>query len=468
MKRHSIIIIFLFSIVFFSCRVGKDYHRPDMPVPQQFAANTATDSSMGNISWRNLFADPNLQQLIDTALASNVDMQLATKRIEAAEAYFKQAKVAWLPSLTAQATGATNIPSKNSLNGLSIESFLKTNHIEDYNASLTFSWEIDVWGKIRRQKEAAFANYMQTAAAARAVKTRLVTDISQRYFSLLMLDEQLSIAQSNLALTDTIVDMMRLQKTAGDVTELAVQQTIYQQQNAQLLVSQLKESIAIQENTIRILSGTLPATVERHSNLEDMPLWDKLYTGIPAEVIANRPDVKASELQLVAANARVGVAEANRYPTLNITANGGVNAYKIAQWFTLPGSLFATAAGSLTQPVFQRRALKTQYEVAKVEREEAAISFRQQVLDAVGEVSNALVHAERLKEQYDIAQAQASLQQKAVQNAQLLFKSGMANYLEVITAQSNAFQATLSRVSIRRQQLDNMTELYRALGGGWQ
>lgn len=469
-KRKQLIYLTFLPIVVWlaACRVGRNYERPALALPQQFGNTAPSDSSIAGMEWRRFFADATLQQLIDQAMKGNYDLQLSLKRVEAAQSYLKQAKAAWLPAFTGAVTANTTFPSKNSLTGKNMSQFFSTDHIEDFNANVGMSWEIDIWGKIKRQKEAALATYLQSYEGARAVQTGLVAAIANSYFNLLMLDRQLDIARKNVALSDTIVQMMRLQKTSGDVTELAVQQAISQQQTAALLLPQLEQGIAIQENALRILTGELPGTVTRQGKLGDIVVWDSLPTGIPADMISRRPDVRANEQGLVAANAKVGVAQASMYPTLNITAQGGVNAFEASSWFTIPTSLFGTVAGGLTQPIFQRRALKTQLEVARIERDQAVIQFRQSALNAIGEVSDALVKLDKLKTQQSISGDQVNTTALAVQQAQLLFRSGMANYLEVITAQGKALQAELGQADIDRQRLSAMVDLYRSLGGGWK
>ncbi|SFF01538.1 efflux transporter, outer membrane factor (OMF) lipoprotein, NodT family [Chitinophaga sp. CF118] len=468
-KYFSLSFISLFIVVgLAACRVGRDYKRPALVLPDQFSGTAPSDSSVAGLEWKKFFTDPALQELISRSLTGNYDLQLALKRIESADAYVKQAKVGWLPSVNLQASASTSIPSKNSLNGTSLNSFLGTDHIEDYSLNAGLSWEIDIWGKIRRRKEAALASYLQTYEGARTVQTGLVADIANSYYNLLMLDEQLKIARRNVALSDTIVQMIRLQKTAGEVTELAVQQAVAQLQTAALLIPQLEQAQTIQENAIRILSGELPGTIARSSELNNVTLRDSLTAGIPAAMISRRPDVRAGEMALVAANANVGVAQASMYPSLNITASGGVNAFKASKWFTLPASLFGMAGAGITQPLFQHRQLKTQLEVARIEREEAVIRFRQLALEAIGEVTNALVKLDKLKAQQQIATDQVNTLLLATQQAQMLFRSGMANYLEVITAQGKSLQAGLTQADITRQQLSASVELYRSLGGGYQ
>lgn len=471
MRKSNITIYSTLALVALlaACRMGKDYQRSDLSLPAQFASTTApSDSSMAEMEWKKFFSDPTLQSLIGHALENSFDIQLAMKRVDEARAYAKQAKVNWAPTIQAQLTAQSTFPSKNSLNGISLKSFLQKDHLEDYNLNAGLNWEIDIWGKLRRQREAANASYLQTYEASRAVQTALVADIASSYFNLLMLDAQLSVAQRNVSLGDTIVQFVKLQKQAGEATELAVQQATAQQQTAKILIPQLEQQIAIQENTIRILSGDLPGTIDRTIKLQEYKAWEELPTGIPAAMVSRRPDVRSNEMALVAANARVGIAEASMYPTINIMASGGLNAFEFTKWFNIPGSLFATGAAGLTQPIFQRRALKTQFEVAKLQRDQAAIGFRQSAYNAMAEVANALVRIDKLKTQYQLSTEQVNLLNGAIGNAQLLFKSGMANYLEVITAQSNLLQAELSNASIQRDQLGAMVELYRSLGGGWK
>jgi outer membrane protein TolC len=196
--------------------------------------------------------------------------------------------------------------------------------------------------------------------------------------------------------------------------------------------------------------------------------FENISSGVPASLLSRRPDVRAAELAVVAANARMGVAKANMYPALNITAGGGLESFKSSNWFNIPGSLFGLAAGTIVQPVFRRNELKTNYEIAKLEREQSVLEFRQLVLQAVGEVADALVEIEQLQQQREIASSRVDTLKLSVINARKLFSSDLANYLEVITAQGNALQAELELAAIEKRQLDALVELYRALGGGWR
>lgn len=470
-KRNHFYITLLAVVLLAGCKVGKDYQRPTVPLPQQFSSPSqsfADTNSIADIAWKEFFTDATLQDLISKGIAYNNDLQVAIKRIDIATAQVKQAKLLQLPEVNLSISGQINRPSDNSLNGLSTSLFLGKSYVENYQTLVNISWEADIWGKIRRQKETTLAQYLQTQEAAKAVQTQVVANIAQAYYNLLMMDRQLLIARNNLALNDTFVNVTRILRDGGEVTTLAVRQAEAQRQTTALLIPQLEQDIALQENALQVLTGQLPGSVARTASLNDLGVPASLSTGLPVAMVSRRPDVRTTEMALVMANAQVGVAQANMYPSFNITAGTGLESFKASNWWSLPGSLFGLAAGTIAQPVFRRRQLKTQFEVAKIEREQAVIQFRQSVLQATSEVSNALVQVEKLKEQRSLATNQVDTLKEAVGNAQLLFKSSMANYLEVITAQSNALQAELNLAAIQRSQLGAVVELYRSLGGGWK
>jgi outer membrane protein, multidrug efflux system len=466
-KKNSYIIVVAAAVFLWNCAANKHYTRPDLKLPESYGTTTTGDSSLAYQNWKRFFKDDKLESLIGQALINNFDLQQAIKRVEVYQSLAKQAKAGWLPALSAQASASTLNPSGNSLNGISLSNFLGTNHIEDYSLAATLSWEIDIWGKIRNRKEAARADYLQSYEASRAVQTGVIGAVADAYYTLQMFDAQLAIAERNVSLSDSTVTIMTLQKSAGEVTSLAVQQSLAQLQTAKLLREQLLQSIQLQENGLRLLLGDYPGKVER-STYNNEPLDSVYATGIPVALLSLRPDVRASEQALLAANARVGVAQANRYPSLTLSASGGLNAYKASEWFSVPASLFGLASGTLLQPIFERRALRTQFEIAKTQREQSVIAFRQAVTVGVHDVTNALVKMESTAGQRKLANERVVGLEHAVHNAQLLFKSGMADYLEVITAQSRALNAGLEESIIVRQQRSAQVELYRALGGGWK
>ncbi len=452
-----------------ACKVSKDIKapKPELPVAFRNAATTGDTTSIADMKWRSFFTEATLQKLIDSAIQKNYDMQIAVKNIEQSQLLFKQVKWNYVPTVSAGVTANINRPSDNSLNGLSLNQFIGSKHIEDYNANLSLSWEADIWGKIRNQSKSALATYLQTNEAKKLIQTNIVAGVSQGYYNLLMLDAQLKIAQRNVKLNDSTLRIIRLQYDAGQVTLLAVQQADAQRLAAAQLVPQFEQNIAVQENALRILAGSLPDRIERSGTLDELTVPTNLSAGLPSAVVSRRPDVRSAELELIIANSRVGIAKADMYPALRISAQGGVNSFRASNWFNIPASLFGVVSGSIIQPLLDRKRLSTTYKVAQVEREKNVLQFRQSVLNAVGEVSDALVRIDKLKDEQAIAANRVNTLQKATGNANLLFKNGMANYLEVITAQGNVLQSELELVAIKRAQLSAVSDLYRSLGGGW-
>jgi multidrug efflux system outer membrane protein len=465
--RSGTVTILLAALFITACKVSKDVTLPDTVLPVAYRDTPADTASIAALPWKVFFEDAALKSLIADALEHNYDLQVAVKNLEAADLTLKQAKLGNIPSVGLQATANTAHPSDNSLNGLTLNEALNTNHIEDYTIAASLSWEADIWGKVRSQKAAALAGYLGTAEARKAVQTRIVSDISKGYYNLLMLDTQLGIAKRNVALNDSTLSLIQLQYNSGLVTSLAVQQAQAQKLTAAALVPKFEQQITVQENAISILSGRLPRAVQRNIGLESLVVTEKLGTGMPAELLSRRPDVKQAELELARANANVGYAKANMYPSLTITAQGGLDAFKASNWFNIPASLFGAVAGGITQPLFEKKKLSTLYKVAKVNRDKTVIQFRQSVLVAYGEVSDALIKLDKLKQQQELATERTSTLQQATHNSQALFKNGMATYLEVITAQGNVLQSELDLASLKKARLDASVDLYRSLGGGW-
>jgi outer membrane protein, multidrug efflux system len=313
----------------------------------------------------------------------------------------------------------------------------------------------------------ALAQYLQTAEAKKLLQTNIVSGVAEGYYNLLMLDAQLGIARANLALNDSTLRIIRLQYTAGEVTALGVQQAEAQELTAAELIPQLQQSILLQENALSILAGNLPDAIERGKTLDEVQVRDALSGGVPAELLSRRPDVRSSELALTVANANVGINKAALYPTIVISPEGGWDNYLLKNWFNIPGSVFGAVVGGITTPIFQRKKLKTAYQVSEVDREKTVIQFKQSVLVAVGEVSNAMATISKLREQRVVVTNRVDTLELAINNANSLFRNGLANYLEVITAQSNVLQSELELASIKKGQLSAEVELYRSLGGGW-
>jgi NodT family efflux transporter outer membrane factor (OMF) lipoprotein len=406
--------------------------------------------------------------LIDSAVTRNNDLQIATKNIEIAQYRFTQSKWGNVPQANLFVTANTNNPSDNSFTGRTLDQALGAKHIDDFSTGVSLSWEADIWGKIKNQKKGAFASYLQSEEVKKALQTTIVANVSNGYYNLLMLDAQLEIAKKNVQLIDSTTTIIKLKFDAGQVTSLAIQQSEAQKLNAAQLVPLLEQNIAIQENALSVLTGSFPNSKKRSIVLSAVEVKNNASIGIPSSIVSRRPDVKSAELVLKNANANVGITKADLYPALRITAQGGLNSFETSNWFNIPASLFGTVAGGLTQPLLNNKKLKTQYNIAIAEREKAVLNFRQSVLVAVSEVSDALVKVEKLQQQESFLLERVKTLQLAIKNAKMLFKNGMAEYLEVLSAQASLLQSELELANIKREQLSASTELYRALGGGWR
>ena len=472
MKQYitKIVMILFVFITFISCKVSKDIETPKDAFPENFrnASVSQDTTSIADLEWKNFFTEKDIIQLIDSAVARNNDLQIATKNIEIAQYRFTQSKWNNVPEVNLFVNGSTSNPSDNSFTGMNLNQALGQKHLDDYSAGASLSWEADIWGKIRSQKQGAFASYLQSEEVKKALQTNIVANVSKGYYNLLMLDAQLEIAKQNVQLNDSTAQIIQLKYDAGQVTSLAIQQSEAQRLNSAQLIPLLEQNIAIQENALSVLTGSFPNSKVRTARLSAINVKNNAAVGIPSSLVSRRPDVKSAELALKVANAKVGITKANLYPTLKITAQGGVNSFETSSWFNIPASLFGTVAGGLTQPLLNSKKIRTEYNIAKAEREKAVLSFRQSVLVAVSEVADAMVRVEKLEKQEFFLQERVKTLQQAIKNANLLFKNGMADYLEVLVAQANLLQSELELANIKREQLSSNIELYRALGGGWK
>lgn len=462
------VVIMITTII--SCNVSKNIETPKDAFPENFRnASVSTDTtSIGDLEWKNFFTEEDITQLIDSAITRNNNLQIATKNIEIAQFRFTQSKWGNVPQANLFVNASTSNPSDNSFTGKNLSQALGQNHIDDYSAGISLSWEADIWGKIRNQKKGAFAEYLQSEEVKKALQTTIVANVSSGYYNLLMLDAQLQIARQNLKLNDSTTKIIKLKYDAGQVTSLAIQQSEAQKLNAAQLIPLLEQNIAIQENALSVLTGSFPNSKQRSIRLSSIEVKNNASIGIPSSLVSRRPDVRSAELALKVANANVGITKADLYPSLKITAQGGVNSFETSNWFNIPASLFGTIAGGLTQPLLNNKKVRTQYNIAVAEREKAVLSFRQAVLVAVSEVSNALVKVEKLALQEAFLQERVKTLQQATKNSNLLFKNGMAEYLEVLSAQANILQSELELANMKREQLIANIELYRSLGGGWK
>ena len=463
--KSKFLILGMIALSLQSCFVAKEYKRPENVVPQENLYRTdelPQDSlNMAEVSWREMFTDPVLDSYIEKGLQNNLDVRIAIQQILAAEAYVKQGKAGYLPTLGMGASVNHQILSKNSQFG----SFFDGS-ITQYEATGNLSWEADIWGKIRSNKRAFEASYLQSVAAHQAIKTRLIANIATSYYQLLALDEQKRITETTIETRKKGLETTQALKEAGNVTEVGVKQTEAQVYTAKAILIDINNEIRLLENSLSILLGEAPQNIQR-GVLNEQEISTDLEVGIPMQLLKNRPDLIAAEYNLVNAFELTNVARSNFYPSLSLTANGGFQSLDIDKLFSV-NSLFATLIGSLTQPILNGRRIRTQFEVAQSQREQAALNFEKSLLIAGKEVSDALYNYKASTDKIEAKSMEFQAYSDATVYSEELLKNGYANYLEVLTARENALSSQLDLVNARFNQLKSVVDLYRALGGGWR
>lgn len=446
-----------------SCLATKNYERPEVINESYFRSdNLPQDSlSIAQVSWKTIFKDPVLTNHIEKALENNIDIRVAIENITAAQSIVFQGKMGYYPTLNLGANYTHSVNSENTQIGRIIG---RRQRLDQYDITANVSWELDVWGKITSQKKASVASYLQTVATHQAVKTQVISSVASAYFQLLALDEQKAIALSTIANRQQSLETNKALKDAGRITEVAVKQTEAQLFNAEALLLDIENNIKIQENVISVLLGEMPHTIER-STLDAQYFDIDLNTGFPAQLLMNRPDVIAAENGLINAFEMTNVAKTAFYPTLRLTATGGLQSVDFAKLFD-PTSLFGNFVAGLAQPILNGRQIRTQYEVSLTTKEKAFLNYKQTILNASKEVSDALYTYETMEKKAVLKEKEALAYSTAVEYSEELLNNGMASYIEVLTAKENELNAELSVVNTEFAQWNALIQLYKALGGG--
>ncbi|MBB6369868.1 TolC family protein [Chryseobacterium shigense] len=449
-----------------SCMARKEYERPKNVVDEKLFRTDMLPSdstTIANVSWKEIFTDPILQKHISKALDNNLDIRIALQNINSAEAYLKQSKAAYEPTLT---VGPGYTFQTQSLNTQTGQLFGQRRYINQLDITASLGWEADIWGKMKAQQKAQLATYLGTVAAHKAVKSDLVASIASAYYQLLTFDDQKRIITETIAVREKNLETTKALKIAGTVTEVAVQQSEALVFNAKSLLIDMDTQIQLLENTMSLLMGEPSHTIER-STLESQKVPIDLKLGYPAQLLANRPDVMRAEYSLMNAFELTNSAKAQFYPTLKITGNGGLQSMDIDHLFSV-NSLFASVVGGLAQPILNRRTIKTNYEVSLANQETAYLNFRKTVLTAGKEVSDAIRVFSVQDSFIDLKQKELNAYKNSVEYSQELVNYGMANYLEVLNASVNSLNAELNISNAEYSKMKAAVELYQALGGGWK
>ena len=449
----KIIVLTTATALLSSCGIYTKYQPAETTPDNLYGEEVAVDdtTNFGNVNWRELFTDPQLQALIEQGLQNNTDLRSAQLQIEEAEAALMSAKLAFLPSFALSPQGT-------------ISSFDGGKATKTYTLPVTASWELDIFGRLRNAKQQAKALYAQSKDYQQAVRTQLIAGIANVYYTLLMLDEQLAISQQTEEAWKETVASTRALMDAGLANEAATSQMEAAYYSVQTSILDLKEQINQVENSLALLLAETPRRYER-GKLADQRLPEDVAVGVPMQMLSNRPDVRAAERSLEQAFYATNQARAAFYPSIVLSGSAGWT-NSAGSMIVNPGKFLASAVGSLTQPLFNKGQIIAQYRIAKAQQEEASLSFQQALLNAGSEVNDALVACQTSKAKTLLFEKQIQSLEKALESTSLLMEHGTTTYLEVLTARQSLLSAQLSQTANRFTEIQSVINLYQALGGG--
>jgi len=465
----SCFLVFAFS----SCKtLNTNLTISEKTIPTSFQTNTDS-SSIAKINWRTYFADPLLIKLIDTALTGNFDLKMSLQRIDIARSMLRFSKGKLLPTIDGKvAVGSTKYAKYTQENAGNITTFLEgkvvPNPLDDFYLGLTTNWEIDIWGKLKNQRKGAVSNVLASLEGKNLVISSLVADIAIAYYELIALDNELEIIQQTIQRQQDALEAVKAQKDNGKANELAVQQFQSELLNTQASEKETKQQIAETENKINFLLGRYPQAIERKKEVLFQEIPQQVSAGVPSQLLSNRPDIREAEYQVKASKFELKAAKVAFYPNLNISTSNGFQAFNPAFLFVSPASIAYSALGGLVAPLINRNALKTQFNNIKANQLTAMYNYQKSILNGYVEVANELSNIQNLQEINALKKQQNDLLILSVETSNDLYKSGRANYLEVLLAQQNSLQTTLELINSSKRQKIATVNLYKALGGGWQ
>jgi len=446
---------------------------PEKAIPASFQNQKNTATTIADISWRQYFTDPLLVKLIDTAVANNLDLQMALQRIEVSRSSVKLANGALLPKVDLSIGGGVQKFGLYTMDGAGNASTEITpgqivpENLTDLFLGLQASWEVDVWGKLRSQRKAAIEGYLSSIEGTHFVISNLVADVAVNYNELLALDNELDIIRQTIQKQQEALEVVKLQKEAGRANELAVQQFRAQLLNTQALEKQRLQQITEAENRLNFLLGRYPQPIERKKEVLFEVVPQQIASGVPSQLLANRPDVREAEHQIEASKFDLRAARAAFFPNFNITATLGYQAFNPEFLFQTPASLAYSLFGTVVAPLINMNALKAQFNTAKANQLTAMYNYQKTILNGYVEVSNELANIKNLEQIHAQKKQQSEALKKSIETSDELYKSARATYLEVLIAQQNALQANLELIDVTKRQRISTVKIYKALGGGW-
>jgi outer membrane protein, multidrug efflux system len=477
MKKSINYIVIIGLTAMIGCKAIQPVKMPgSLQVPGTFGEKQDS-SSIAELPWKTFFKDEKLKKLIEVALQNNQDLQIAAQRIEMARANFRLNRGALLPAINAAASGGVRKFGDYTMDGIGNWDTNLSEHIgndrrlpspyPEVFVGLQSSWEVDLWGRLKNQKRAAYTRFMASERGQKLVVTTLVADVSSSYYELLALKYELDVLNKNIELQNAALNTIQAQKAAGMANELGVKQIRAQLLNTEALLVQKQQEYIILENYLNLLLGRFPQEIETGAPLDKQNVPKEIRTGVPASMLARRPDVQQAELELVAGKADIKAARAAFMPSLNINAYSGFQSMTAATLLS-PASLAWGLLPGLLGPIFNREVLNSQYYQSVAGANSAHFNYQKVILNGYHEVVNSLRGLENYEKVYNLKQQEVQELKDAVSISNDLFATGYANYLEVITAQGNVLHAELDLIHFKKEQFKSLIELYRALGGGWK
>jgi multidrug efflux system outer membrane protein len=458
------LLLLTIAVLLAGCAVGPNYKRPTVNVPTDYrdsmAAQTAAASSLGNDNWWQVYQDPVLVQLIHTALQQNYDVRIAATRVLEAQDQFGIVRANQLPSAS---LGAGVFSEQNA----KVSNLFPAYEVNAGQLNLSVIWNLDFWGKYRRQTEAARAQVLSSKWGQRAVISSLVANVATAYFELRALDSELEIASGTLGSRQQSLQLTRVLESHGGASDLDVSQSEQLVYTASETIPDLERQIEQQENLLSILLGQNPGAIPRGRPLTEQPAPQNVPAGLPSELLERRPDVREAEANIIAANAQIGVAKAAFFPSIALTGTGGLESNALNRFISAPSETWMGAL-SVTQPLFEGGALRSQLKLSRAQYQEAALAYEQTMQNALEQVSNALIAEQKNREFREQQELLTQAAQRTDRLSEVLYKNGGASYLQVLTSETNYFSTELNLVQAQLNERLALVQLYQALGGGWQ
>ncbi|MGR8998197.1 MAG: TolC family protein [Gammaproteobacteria bacterium] len=446
---------------------------PTKEMPNSFR-NQKSTTSIASINWRDYFDDALLIKLIDTAIANNLDLQMALQRIETSRATIKLANGALLPRVWLDVGGGVRRFGLYTMDGAgNASTYIRPGQIvptnlPDIYLGLKSSWEVDIWGKLHDQRRSAVATYLSSIEGTNFVISNLVADVAIHYNSLLALDNEVEIIRLTIRKQLEALDVIKLQKEAGRANELAVQQFKAQLLNTQALEKTVLQQVTVTENKINFLLGRYPQPIQRSKECLFKAIPQQILSGLPSALLANRPDIREAEFQIEATKFDVKVAKAAFFPNFNITAAFGFQAFNPEFLFTTPASIAYSVIGTIVAPLINKNALEARFTTAKANQLTAMYNYQKTILNAYVEVANELSNIQNLQQINALKKQQSDELKQAVETSKELYKYARATYLEVLIAQQNALQSNIELIDVIKKKRIAAINIYKALGGGWR